>query len=208
MKRFQIMLAVLAACFAFGSVQAQEDGVMKLRLDYGPGIPVGSFRSDVVNQTAWRSYSGDLLYYINDRWAVGAASGFQDFYQKYPRQLYKGSDGSDISAVLTYSIQTVPVLAKGQFSLLSGMHTVKPYVALGVGGNLITYRQLLGEYDDSKSRFGFAATPEVGVNIAFNKFGGAGLNIAGGYNYMPLNYAGVDNINNVSVRLGINIPFR
>ena len=208
MKKIQIAMFVLAACLVANSASAQE-GVLKLRLDYAPGIPLGSFNTDAVNQTAWRGYSGDLMYYINDRWAVGGASGFQDFYQKYPRAVYKGSDGSDISAVLTYSIQTVPVLAKGQFSILGGTHTVKPYVALGVGGNFITYRQFVGEYDDNKTTFGFAAAPELGVNIAFGPWASsAGLNVGAAYNYMPFNYAGLNNLNNLALRLGINIPFR
>jgi outer membrane protein W len=208
MKKIQIAMFALAACLVANSASAQE-GVLKLRLDNAPGIPLGSFNTDAVNQTAWRGYSGDLMYYINDHWAVGGASGFQDFYQKYPRQVYKGSDGSDISAVLTNSIQTVPLLAKGQFSFLGGTHTVKPYVALGVGGNFITYRQFVGEYDDSKTAFGFAAAPELGVNIAFGPWASsAGLNVGAAYNYMPFNYAGLNNLNNLALRLGINIPFR
>ncbi|HSC37089.1 MAG TPA: outer membrane beta-barrel protein [Chitinophagaceae bacterium] len=208
MKKIQIAIYVLAACLVANSASAQE-GILKLRLDYAPGIPLGSFKTDAVNQTAWRGYSGDLMYYINDRWAVGGASGFQDFYQKYPRQVYKGSDNSDISAVLTNSIQTMPLLAKGQFSILGGTHTVKPYVALGVGGNFITYRQFTGEYDDSKTAFGFAAAPELGVNIAFGPWASsAGLNVGAAYNYMPFNYAGLNNLNNLALRLGINIPFR
>jgi len=209
MKKILIAMYALVACLAVNSAYAQQDGVLKLRLDYAPGIPLGSFKTDVVNQTAWRGYSGDLMYYINDRWAVGGATGFHDFYQQYPRQVYKGADGSDVSAVLTNSIQTVPILAKGQFSFVGGTHTVKPYVALGVGGNFITYRQFVGEYDSGKDAFGFAASPELGVNIAFGPWpSSAGINIGAAYNYMPFNYAGINNLNNLAVKLGVNIPFR
>lgn len=208
MKKIKIAIYMLAAGLFINSVQAQE-GVLKLRLDYSPALPLGSFKTGITNQTAWRGYSGDLMYYINDRWAVGAATGFHDFYQQYPRQVYKGSDGSDISTVLTYSIQTVPILAKGQFTLLPGTHTVKPYVAVGVGGNLVTYRQFLGEYDNDKTMFGFAAAPEAGVNISFGPWASsAGLNIGAAYNYMPFNYAGINNLNNLAIKAGINIPLR
>ena len=209
MKNIQITIYILAACLVVNSARAQEEGVLKLRIDYAAGMPLGSFKTNLVNQTSWRGYNADLLYGINDRWAVGISTGFQDFYQQYPRQVYKGSDGSDISAVLSNSIQTAPIEAKGQFSLVPGIHTVKPYVALGVGGNIITYRQFLGEYEnDSKSRFGFAATPELGVNIAFGRYSGFGMNIAAGYNYMPFNYNGIDNLSNLAVKAGINIPMR
>jgi opacity protein-like surface antigen len=208
MKKIQLAIYALVACLAVSHAQAQE-GVLKLRLDYAPAMPMGSFKTDITNQAAWRSYTGDLMYYINDRWAVGASSGFQDFYRQYPRQVYKGNDGSDVSAVMTYSIQTVPILAKGEFSLIPGTHTVKPYVAVGVGGNLVTYRQFIGEYDSDKSKFGFAAAPELGVNIAFGPWpSSASLNIGAAYNYMPFNYAGIDNLNNLVVKAGINIPFR
>jgi hypothetical protein len=67
----------------------------------------------------------------------------------------------------------------------------------------------VGEYDDSKTAFGFAAAPELGVNIAFGPWASsAGLNVGAAYNYMPFNYAGLNNLNNLALRLGINIPFR
>jgi len=208
MKKISIALYMMAACFIGGTANAQKEGTVSLKLDYGVGIPLGSFKSDVVNETSWRGYHADVLYNINDRWAAGIGTGFQDFYQKYPRQLYKASDGSDISAVMSYSIQTVPILAKGQFSFLPGPHVVKPYVAVGVGGNLITYRQFLGEYDGSKDKFAFAAAPELGVNVLLGKFSGVGINVAAGYNYMPFNYAGIDNLDNLAVKAGINIPLK
>ncbi len=210
MKKIQFALYVLAACLVAGPASAQQDmGILKLRLDYAPALPLDSFNSNVINQTTWRGYSADLLYYINSHWAVGGATGFQDFYQQYPRQLYKGSDGSDISAVLTNSIQTVPIMAKAQYSLTGGTHAIKPYLALGVGGNLIMYRQFVGGYDTDKSSFGFAAAPEAGVNIAFGPFMySAGLHIGAAYHYMPFNYAGINNLNNLAVKLGLNIPLR
>ncbi len=208
MKKIQSLIYILAACCIANSARAQQEGTLQLRIDYSAGIPLGSFKSDVVNQTSWRGYNADLLYGITDKWAVGISTGFQDFYQKYPRQVYKGSDGSDISTVLSNSIQTVPIEAKGQYTFVPGIHTIKPYVALGVGGNFITYRQYLGEYESGKNQFGFVATPELGVNILLGRFSGIGMNIAAGYNYMPFNYAGIDNLGNLGVKAGINVPLR
>ena len=209
MKKIQSAILMLVACFAASGAMAQEEGLLRLKVDYTAGIPLGSFKNNAVSQASWRGFSGELLYHIDNRWAVGLSTGFQDFYQKYPRQLYKASDGSDVSAVVTNSIQTSPILAKGQFSFLPGMHVIKPYVALGVGGNIITYRQFVGEYDDDKNSFRFAAQPELGVNILFGGYtGGVGLNIAAAYNYMPFSYNGLSNLNNLGVKAGINIPLK
>ncbi len=75
--------------------------------------------------------------------AVGFGTGFQDFYQKYPRQVYKAADGSDISAVVSNSVQTVPLLAKFRYYFSPGKRE-QPFAGAGVGGDMVLYRQFLG----------------------------------------------------------------
>jgi hypothetical protein len=203
MKKIQYMVAGLLL-FCGASVFAQDNG-LTLKINYGAGVPVGSFK-DVIRNTSYRGFGAELMYHINKSVAAGLETGSQDFYQKYPRQLYKAGDGSDISAVLSNSIQAVPIMLKGQYNFLAG-GAVQPYVALAAGGNIIRFNQYAGEFsNDGKTKFGFAARPEAGVYIPFGRYKRAGFSLGAGYNFMPFNYAGIGNLNNISVRAGISFP--
>jgi hypothetical protein len=79
---------------------------------------------------------------------------------------------------------------------------------LGVGGNLIRYSQLLGEFGDSRAKIGFAARPEAGLYIPFKKGGDKGFRIGANYNLMPFEELGFKNLNHVGVHAGISIPLR
>jgi opacity protein-like surface antigen len=202
---YKIIAVLIAGLFSAGMVQAQQ-GELTLNLNYSVSSPVGSFK-DYVSKTSYRSWTGSILYGINDKLSVGLGTGFQDFYEKYPRQTYKLDDGSDISAVLTNSVQSVPLLAEVQYKFTPNA-AIQPYVALGVGGNMILYRQYVGEFDNSKNKFGFAARPEAGVYVPFRKGGPAGLTLHADYNYMPVNYNGLDNMNNWGAGIGVKFPLR
>jgi len=203
MKKIQyITIGLLLFCST--SVFAQQND-LSLKINYGLGVPVGSFK-DVISNTSYRGFGAELMYHINGSIAVGLETGSQDFYQKYPRQLYKASDGSDISAVLSNSIQAVPIMLKGQYNFLEGK-AVQPYVAFAAGGNIIRFNQYAGEFsNDDKTKFGFAARPEAGVYIPFGRYKRAGFSLGAGYNFMPFNYSGISNLNNISARAGISFP--
>ena len=195
-----IVIVLFFAALPFAT-RAQERA-LQLDLNYSIGIPSGSFKTDAVDKASFRGWTANLLYNINNHLSVGLGTGFQDFYQKYPRAVYKMTDGSDVSAVLTNSIQTVPILAEVQYRFLPGK-TVQPYVGVGVGGNMIMYDQYLGEFDNSRSDFKFAARPEVGLFIPFRPDGPTGIHLFGAYNYMPYKEAGIDNLSNWGAGLGV-----
>jgi hypothetical protein len=184
--------------------KAQEKR-LQLDLNYGIGIPSGSFKTDAVNDASYRGWTANLLYNITPHISVGAGTGFQDFYQKYPRAVYKLSEGGEVSAVVTNSIQTIPLLGEFQYRFLPGK-TVQPYLGVGVGGNIVMYDQYLGEFDNSKSSFKFAARPEVGLFVPFRKDGPAGIHLYGAYNYMPYKMDGVENLNNWGAGVGVKFP--
>jgi len=188
------------------NARAQERE-LQLDLNYSIGIPSGSFKTDAVDKASFRGWTANLLYNITDKISVGLGTGFQDFYQKYPRAVYKLGEGGEVSAVLTNSIQTIPILAEFQYRFLPH-NTVQPYVGVGVGGNMIVFDQYLGEFDNSKSSFKFAARPEAGVFIPFRKDGPAGIHVFGAYNYMPYKEDGVDNFNNWGAGIGVKFPLR
>jgi hypothetical protein len=188
------------------NARAQERE-LQLDLNYSIGIPSGSFKTDAVDKASFRGWTANLLYNVTDKISVGLGTGFQDFYQKYPRSVYKLSEGGEVSAVLTNSIQTIPILAEFQYRFLPHQ-VVQPYVGVGVGGNMIVFDQYLGEFDNSKSSFKFAARPEAGVFIPFRKDGPAGIHVFGAYNYMPYKEDGVENLNNWGAGVGVKFPLR
>jgi opacity protein-like surface antigen len=180
---------------------------LQLDINYAIGIPGGSFKSDAVDKTSFRGWTANLMYNITDKMSIGVGTGFQDFYQKYPRDVYKLNEGGEVSAVLTNSIQTIPILAQFQYRLLPGK-MVQPYVGVGVGGNMVVFDQYLGEFENSKSDFKFAARPEVGLYVPFRKDGPAGIHVFGAYNYMPYKENGIDNLNNWGAGVGVKFPIR
>ena len=72
----------------------------------------------------------------------------------------------------------------------------------------ISYNQLLGEYTNtSKNEINFAVSPELGVNIPVIK-DKLIVDAGAAYNYMPLHYNGVNNIDNVAIHGGIVLSLR
>ncbi|GAA4745219.1 outer membrane beta-barrel protein [Flavisolibacter ginsenosidimutans] len=205
MKKSKIIFLSVLGLFATSLVQAQK-GETKLDISYNVAVPAGSFKS-LVPSTSYRGFQGSVLYGVSDKLSVGFGTGFQDFYQKNSRQTYKFSDGSDVSAVLTYSIQTIPVLAQAKYSFTPGA-AVQPYAALGVGGNVIAYNQLLGEFGGQQTKFSFAARPEAGLFVPFKKGGESGFTLGASYNVMPFNQDDFKNLNNLGVHAGISVPLR
>lgn len=204
MKNTRILFS-LAALFFFGLAAQAQQGKARLDVNYSVGLPTGSFRESL-NNTSFRGFQGALLFGVNDKLSLGLGTGFQDFYQKDERQLYKLSDGSDISAVLSNSIQVIPLMAEVKYSFNPNA-TIQPYAALGVGGNLISYTQLLGEFGSQEGKFGFAARPEAGIRIPFKK-GEAGFNLGASYNIMPFKEAGFTNLNHLGIHAGLSLPLR
>lgn len=200
------MLLIVSLLLLTSAAKSQERE-LQLDINYAVGIPAGSFKSDAVDKTSSRGFTANLMYNATSNLSVGLGFGFQDFYQKYPRAVYKLAEGGEVSAVVTNSIQTIPLLAQVQYRFLPGK-TVQPYVGLGVGGNMVVFDQFLGEFENSKSGFKFAARPEAGLFIPFRKEGPAGLHLFGAYNYMPYNADGVDNLNNWGAGVGVKFPLR
>jgi len=203
MKKIKYLIVGLSLLIGAGAF-AQDYG-LTLKLNYSVAVPLGAGR-DLINKTSYQGFGAEMMYHINRNWAVGLESGSQSFYQKYPRQLYKAADGSDLSAVISNSVDMVPILLKAQYNLMPGA-TIQPYVALGAGGNIISYHQYAGEFsNDSKTKFGFAARPEAGIYVPFRKGSSAGFSLGAGYNYVPFNYNGLNNLDNITARVGVSFP--
>ena len=199
---FIMMISSLAA-------NAQQKGGLKLDLNYNYSIPLGSFKNDIISNASPRGVTGDLMYGINNKWAAGLQLGFQDFYQKYPRDLYKTGNNEVTSAVLSNSVQTMPVLLKGVFTPLGNSGSlVQPYISAATGFNIIDFRQYLGEFGSSSNSAAFTAQAGAGVMMPFRKNSGAGFSVGADYNYVSYTKFGYNNLNNISLRAGIHFPLK
>jgi len=195
---FCVMLMV-----CMNSVRAQV-GEVQMRIGYNTGMPVGGFK-DFMGKNSFRGYFGEVTYGLNDQLRIGLGVQNNDYYEKFPRQIYETKNGT-ISAVVTNSVQTTPILVKANYELTK-KSLVRPYVGLGAGFNLISFSQYLGEFSTTKSAFKPAASAEAGVNIPFNKITrAAGISAGVHYNYMPFKYNGVNNLNNWGLHLGVFFP--
>ena len=203
MKHYTIYLLTAGLIFSAVSVFAQE-GRATFNLNYSINSPLGDFKNNVIGKTSFRGWSANIMYGINDKISVGAQAGFNQFQERFPRQVYNTKDG-DISAVLTNSVHVVPVQAKIRYSLVPGAF-IQPYIGAGIGGNIISFNQYLGEFGSGKSGFNFSASPEAGVLIPFTRSGSSGVTIGADYNYMPFKYGDIKNLNNWGIYAGIKIP--
>lgn len=199
--QYAIATVLLLACVS--ATQAQQK--LKFKVGYNVASPVGSFK-DAVSKTSVRGFEAALAYPVNERLEIGLGVLYNDFYQKYPRQVYD-IEGGAISAVVSNSIQTLPVLAKVNYSILKeGL--IKPYVGLGAGGNIITYKQYLGEFPSGKTAFRPAFQGDAGINIPLGRTRTAGLNLGANFNYLPFNYNGIDQLNNWGAHAGVFFNLR
>ncbi len=207
MKKIIKLLATvfIISCFCL-PVTAQNKKV-NLELNYNYSIPTGALKSDLVSNSSPRGFMGSLMYPFSNKWSAGITYGFQDYYQKYPRQLYHLSNTQDISAVLSNSIQTTPVLLKAKY-FPGTQSSLKPYVSVAAGGNIIDLKQYYGEFGNSQSNFGFRAQGGLGVVIPFKKTGNSGINVGATYDYAPYHKNGFTDFNSVNLQVGIDLELR
>ncbi|MBC8034744.1 MAG: hypothetical protein H7Y03_11400, partial [Chitinophagaceae bacterium] len=116
-------------------------------------------------------------------------------------------EGQQISAVLTNSIRTTPILFKAEYTPAT-KSLIRPYIEAGIGGNVISYSQYLGEFIGANDTyFKFALSGGLGVKIPFNKTTArSGVKLGGNFNYMPFDDEITDNLNNIGVHAGVYFP--
>jgi hypothetical protein len=199
MKRFkQIIVLVLVSTLSL--TVASQQGSKTMTLSYTVGIPTGNLKSSI-DKPSFRGFEAAYLYQATDQLALGLQVGYQDFYQKYPRQVFSEA-GYDLSAVITNSVQTIPVMVKESYGL-SPQKAIQPFVSLAAGGNVISYEKYYGEFVDSKTKFGFAAQPEAGIHIPFGSGKQSGFHVAAGYNFMPFTFNEVKGLSHIVLKAGV-----
>lgn len=205
MKRLNKNLLFFVALIAVTTIAAAQE--FKLAVNYNTAAPLSSGFREYVSKTSYRGFQGSILYNLNDDFRMGLEISYNDFYQKYERQLYKTSDGADISTVLSNTMQILPILVKGEYSLVK-TGWLKPYVGAGAGLNVINYDQFLGEFEYNKSYVKPAFSGDLGLLIPFHKSSNYGARISTSYNFSPFNKEGIKNIDTWNVQAGVVFPIK
>lgn len=203
------LLICLSTLLIAGFSAKSQDSKVSLNLNYNYSFPLNDFKSNLVENSSPRGFSGNIMYEINPIISVGLGTGYQDYYQRFPRQIYNYGKSQQLSAVITNSVQTVPVMARAEISPFANTLTaIKPYLSVAVGANFINNTQYLGEFANPSSNTGFIAQGGLGVKVPFSKINGWGVDIGGSYDLAPYNQMGYKNLDNVNVHAGIYLNLR
>lgn len=202
-QKVVIFMTVIAACI---SITASAQSKLKMELSYNVSAPVGSFKNDYISKTSFRGATGEISYVFNPKFSLGLSSGYQNYYEKFDRQVYKLNGGQTVSAVVTNSMDVTPVLLRGTFYPMGGSATaiVQPYVSAGAGVNLVNYGQYLGEFGGTEGAAPFAVQVGGGIQIPFGKkIPQTGFKLGATYNYVNYNKNELTKLNSVGVNAGI-----
>ena len=207
MKKNIIISCLLVVSILFTQSLIAQKNPLTLELNYNYSMPLSGFKSDLVSNSSPRGFRGSIMYPFDSKIAAGVQFGFQDYYQKYARGTYHSGPSQDISAVISNSIQTTPIIVKAKYYPLTESY-VKPYISAGAGGNLINFKQYFGEFGSTQTNFGFLAEAGVGVMVPFKKMSTSGFFIGGTYDYAPYNKNGYKDLNSINFQAGVNFEIR
>lgn len=189
-------------------VHAQK-GQLRFSLQYSYALPLGDFKTDVIGDASPRGVTGDFLFGVSNKVSLGLGLGYQDFYQKYPRSLYKTGNNEVTSAVLSNSVQIMPVLAEAEIHPMGGSHSpVQPYVSLGAGVGITTFTQYLGEFGGSDYTGKLMLQGGAGIAIPFGSASNSGFRLGANYNLVNYDKNGFGNFNNLNLQAGLYFPLR
>ena len=184
---------------------AQQE--IQFSVNYNAASPLESSLRDYVNKTSFRGLQESLLLGINNHFRAGIQSSFNNFYQKKERQVYKSTDGSELSAVLSNTLQTVPIFVKGEYSFLN-KGFFKPYVGVGTGINFVSYNQFVGSFEYDKHYVKTAFIGDIWLLFPFPGKSYYGFRISTSYDLMPFNEEGIKNLNSWNVQTGFTVTIK
>jgi opacity protein-like surface antigen len=198
-------IAIVLALTGITATGAMAQHSLQFNFNYNVNFPAGADFKTLADKPAFKGFTAGLAYPVMDQLRIGLSFGYNDYYQKYPRQVYSNGPGSDISAVVSNSIQQLPLLVTVDYTLLK-KGFIRPYVGAGAGVNFISFDQYLGEFDNPVSYTKLAVRGEAGILIPLSNYSSTALRIGGSYNYAPFKELGVNNLSNWGVHAGISVP--
>ena len=206
-------IGIIGCVLLATSAQAQtwkEKKPVTIDLNYNFSMPQGDFKNSYIDKNSAGGVNLNIMYWLKPTISVGGTLGFQDYYQKHPRGLYKLADGSDVSAVVSNSLQTIPLMLKADYMPLAQKEKsfVQPYFTAAAGVNMINYSQYLGEFGGSNTKASFTALAGAGVQIPFKKYSQSGFVVGANYQYSPYNFNELKNLNNINIHAGIRLKMK
>ncbi|GAA4307680.1 outer membrane beta-barrel protein [Compostibacter hankyongensis] len=202
-----ILKGSLALLLVLGFQQTQAQmSRLNANLNYSISQPLGTLK-DYANKTSFNGWNVSLMYSVTPEISVGLQGGFNDYYERIPRQVYH-SGSSDVSAVQTHTLQLIPVQAAGIYTFGGVEPGIHPYAGLGVGIADVNYDKYWGEFSDSHNKVAFSVSPMAGVRIPFGQYSPLGLNVGVKYNFTPYSYNEIKNISNVEGNVGLTLNIR
>lgn len=208
MKTIKILSFALSGMLLFAGNAFAQRGDLKIDLKYNYSLPVSGFNKDLISNSSPRGFEGAIMYQFNNHFTGGLDFGYQDYYQKYPRKTYSTSKTENISAVMTNSIQTTPIMIKAQWAPLENTTFIKPYLSLGAGANLVNFDQYLGQFASSGTSVNFIGQAGLGVNIPFDKAGNYAFTLGSNYNYAPYKKYGYKDLSSINFQAGFSIKMK
>jgi hypothetical protein len=184
--------------------QDKTQDKLTINVAYNISWPLGTFKDNVISNTSFRGGSGEISYFIHRNFSVGLYGALQDYYQKYDRQLLKVTNTQTVSAVLSYSVQVVPIMLRGTFFPLASRNAlVLPYVSVAAGVNWINYNQYFGEFQSSDHSSPLGLQAGAGFKVPIKKVGvPCGITLGGTYNYCSYKRNGINKLNTVGFNIG------
>lgn len=202
----QIIFLIL---IIFSGIQAwSQPDRLHVSIQYSYALPQASLKEDVTANGSGRGAAIDLQYKLNPLYSIGVGFGWQDYFEKYPREQYQTGQNEITSAVLTNSVQIIPILAKGRFYPLGNEQKsmVQPYLSAGAGFSLINFEQYQGQFGGSDNQLKFSWQGGAGADIRFSKTSRAGFTCGIQYNNAGYKEFGFGNFNSINVQAGIYLP--
>ncbi|MBS1915367.1 MAG: outer membrane beta-barrel protein [Bacteroidetes bacterium] len=198
--RCSILFMVLSVMYHSSFAQ----NIIEMNVGYDVSTPTSAFKNYITN-TSFSGFNASIDYVITSQWRVGVAFSYNDYYQKYPRAVYSEGNNTSVSAVLSNSVQQLPIMTHANYTIID-KGIVRPYVGAGAGVNFITFDQYLGEFDGPVSKAKFVAQGEAGVFIPLSHYSTTAIKIGGTYNLAAFNEYGTKNLNSWGIQAGIRFP--
>ena len=207
MKKLGLILMTFAIAAITNSAFAQDK--LKMELGYNLSAPLGSFKTNYVSNTSFRGLTGEISYAINPKFSLGLNLGYQSYYQKYGRQVYKMDGNQTVSAVVSNTLEVMPLMARATYFPMGGSSSVQPYLSAGAGVNFVNYNQYFGEFGDAQFSSPLGVQAGAGVLIPFgNKLNQSGIKLGATYNYAAYNKNGLSNLSSVGANAGVVFALR
>ncbi|MDY3033736.1 MAG: OmpW family outer membrane protein [Odoribacter sp.] len=175
-------------------------------VNYHMTLPFSKVK-DYTDKASFRGFDVEYHQFMSDNCSVGAAIGWDVFYQDKQKTSgnFRFNNDNNIYTITGNQyryINTVPMLAIGRYYFTAPNSTFRPYFGVGVGTQWTEKKLEVGQYTSTVSRWQFALAPEIGTYISIcSQFG---FNAGVRYNYATKAAHGrVPEISSLTFNIGI-----